>query len=219
MFKDEDAKFVTTSFINFEQIESISKFRSCSGHNSGRIFNKAEPISSLKHYIQPKNEYFGTEDQVKVLAPFDGKIVLISSKFNNERGQSMLLRPYNELWTLGLTHVNPLPELKRGDKFSAGDLLAYASTGKDHPPYPASFDVGVNYFWQLDLGVDSVFNHMTDEALMEFAKYNVTIENIIVSLEERLSKPCDCYERGDTECGFRTSVEDPEHVVKLRKVE
>ena len=54
---------------------------------------------------------------------------------------------------------------------------------------------------------------------MEFAKYNVTIENIIVSLEERLSKPCDCYERGDTECGFRTSVEDPEHVVKLRKVE
>src|SRR5437868_5023633 len=75
--KYKTVNFVTAAPLDMTQMESISKFRSCSGHDySGHnIAGEVETGRSMKHYASPLHEFRGTEDKVKVFAPFDGKII------------------------------------------------------------------------------------------------------------------------------------------------
>jgi len=217
IFKNENEKFVTANFVNFEQIDSITKYRSCYGHNAGRIIDSGEPVSSLKHYVNVNYEDLEEGERVKVYAPFDGRIIgSYSRELDNDK--HIFLKPKGSLWAMGFDHVEPFEQVKLGYKFSAGELLGYATINKDHPDI-GGFDVETGYVFQLDYGSDSVFNHMTDKTLVQFAEYGVTPENIIVSRDEREANPCECYEGEDTDCRFGTPTNDREHSVKLERLE
>lgn len=76
---DPDAKTITAVPLDLSQIQGISKFRSCSGHDrAGYNFNKVlETDRSMKHYIYPAPEFQGTVDKIKMFAPFDGTVAMI----------------------------------------------------------------------------------------------------------------------------------------------
>ena len=211
--KDEDEKFITASFVDPEQIEAISKFRSCAGHNSGRILDADEPVSSLKHYVNPKPEYTSPDNRFQIYAPFDGRIIGGSTAITN-RGKHVFLSPSYSAWAMGFDHIDPLPKVKFGYTFKAGELLGYASFNEEHPE-SSGIDVELAFLPQLDYGVASVFSHMTDDVLEEFAEYSVAPENMVISREEREANPCECHVREDTECAFDRSVEDLRDMVKL----
>lgn len=213
LFKEEDKKLITESFVDFEQIDGITKFRSCYGHDSGRILNKKEPPSSLKHYVIPKDEYVKTEDKVKIFAPFDGKVLWVGT-MHADRGVHLILLPRKSLWGLGFDHINLKEGIGRGYKFSAGDLLGYASTGDDEE-YPGSFDVELGYLPQIDSGSDSAFNHMTEEVLQQFEEYGLSQNEMVITMEEREKDPCECVQMGESDCVFRPENTYPDQAVKL----
>ncbi len=72
---EESTHFIVANPLNLSQIQRISKFRSCIGHDySGlNIEREKETLRSMKHYIEPLPSLIGT-DQVNIFAPFDGEI-------------------------------------------------------------------------------------------------------------------------------------------------
>jgi hypothetical protein len=73
------AKTITSVPLDLTQIKSISKFRSCAGHDrAGYNFNQVlETDRSMKHYLYPVPEFQGTLDKVKMYTPFDGTVAMI----------------------------------------------------------------------------------------------------------------------------------------------
>ena len=88
-----DAKYITAVPVDLNQINSISKYASCSGHNrDGYTFDKTLVSNlSLKHYWYPIASLQGTTDKVKVFAPFDGTVSVIQL----EADKGGLGRPQN----------------------------------------------------------------------------------------------------------------------------
>ncbi|MBU0707766.1 hypothetical protein KKG41_05340 [Patescibacteria group bacterium] len=219
-FKNEDAKFVTANFIDLEQIEGITKFRSCYGHNAGRIINNDEPASSLKNYVNAKSKQaLGEGVRINIYAPFDGFIFGGYSNEGSVHDRHIFLAPNFSGWAMAYDHIDPLPKVKFGHRFSAGDLLGYGKLNPDHPEDAGSFDVEMGFVPQIDIGVDSVFNHMTDGVLKEFADYGITPENIIVSREEREANPCECHEDGGSDCRFYPEHTYPDQAIRAEVIE
>jgi len=69
-------QFITSNPVDLSQINRISKFRSCIGHDySGtNSEGRQESNRSMKHYVEPINSLAGTSGELQVFAPFDGRI-------------------------------------------------------------------------------------------------------------------------------------------------
>lgn len=91
-----DAKYITAVPVDLNQINSISKYASCSGHNrDGYTFDKIQVSNlSLKHYWYPVAAFQGTLDKVKVFAPFNGTV----STIQLEADKKGLGRPEEWKW-------------------------------------------------------------------------------------------------------------------------
>ena len=89
----ETENFIVANPVDLEQINSISKFRSCAGHDySGTNVNgEFETQRSMKHYLEPKQGLEPT-NSVKVFAPFDGIISEIEVD-QDPRGKQVWLSP------------------------------------------------------------------------------------------------------------------------------
>src|SRR3989338_5740882 len=137
-----DAKYITAVPLDLTQIKSISKYRSCAGHDrAGYSFEKTyETDRSMKHYIYPVQEFQGTTNKVKMFAPFDGTINSIQI-------------------------VN--------DEDPAITYIYYIRENGT----------------QIEV-LGSIFDHMTDPVLVEFAKYGLTPENTKFSKEYRDANTC-----------------------------
>ena len=76
---DPDVKTITSVPVDLTQILSISKYRSCSGHDrAGYNFQKTlETDRSMKHYLFPIAQFQGTTNKIKLFAPFDGIVAMV----------------------------------------------------------------------------------------------------------------------------------------------
>lgn len=68
------ATYITANPVDLSQIEKISKFRSCAGHDfSGHNFlGETETDRSMKHYLKPLSAF--DDNKAALYAPFDGQV-------------------------------------------------------------------------------------------------------------------------------------------------
>lgn len=195
------AKYITAMPVDLAQIEDISKYRSCAGHDrSGYSFDKTlETERSMKHYLYPVKAFQGTIDKVKVFAPFDGTVSRIDLEKDNPYAREKsgngitFTTPMDPNAAFSYGHIYFVKEFKVGDNVTAGELVGYAALGN----VGDSFDIDLTAKeWVQGHGkpntevLGSAFDHMTDSVLAEFAKYGITTQNMIDTKEYRDAHPC-----------------------------
>lgn len=199
------AKYITTMPLDLSQIQGISKYRSCAGHDfAGYSFEQTQETNrSMKHYVYPIPAFQGTIDKVKMFAPFDGTVSNIELESDHagepgKRPQSgngiTFSTPADENVGFSFDHIYFVREFKVGDEVRAGDLIGYAALGDKGN----DFDLVLSGSrLKNEKAYGSVFDHMTDSVLSEFAKYGITPENTKVTKEYRDANPCNFGGQGD----------------------
>lgn len=201
-------KFIVSNPVDLSQIKKISKFRSCSGHDfSGQnVDGVREENRSMKHYFKPVDQLASSIGEVKVFAPFNGRIKSVRDE-REPRGKETILESETTSWDVTIFHLDLLPTLKEGSEISAGQLIGHAhiaSQGNDFDIAVTKFVWGIPDFKNLSsdqaekmqefffsmIMMDSVFNHMTPDVTSDFEKFGITNENIIITAEERDKNPC-----------------------------
>ena len=187
--KQMEEKFITANPLDLSEITSLSKFRSCMGHDySGKnTSGETETNRSMKHYITLKE---GVQ-KAKAFAPFDGEVTSIEQP---ERGYQVWLKPdANPNFAFIFFHLEP--SVKKGDKVKAGDLLGYGLIVGEG----GNFDMTIKGFEGFGGPkiFDSPFYHMSNEVLGEYQNKGITLENIIISKEARDKNPCTFGQRPD----------------------
>lgn len=209
----ETPPFITSVPTQLEKISAISYFRSCAGHDfSGyNVDGQFERNRSMKHYFNPLPELNEMNNEIEIYAPFDGEIVILSPDeglgeaiFSNERGKFLLIKEANTDWHFGIFHIDLLETVEEGDKVSSGELLGYASLkGAGNFDFSLQYGSGDTLFeWFVSeiIGfdkpsffnqLDSMFNHMSEDVKAEFRRYDVPVDDMIISKETRDSLGCD----------------------------
>jgi hypothetical protein len=184
--------FVTSAPFDISQMQSVSKFRSCSGHDySGLDINGAtETNRSMKNYAVPLHEFNGTSDKVKVIAPFDATVLNNSP---GKMGDNLDLVPAQApgyIYELG--HIASLKNLTKGNHVKSGQLLGYYAVEAGG----SAFDLqlwfgGTNQTINTTSGeFDSLFAHLSPDLAKQLAAHGLTADNLIVSKAERDANPC-----------------------------
>lgn len=182
---------ITTSPVDISQISQISKFRSCFGHNfsAADTDGVVESDRSMKHYFQVVSSLSGY-DKVKIVAPFDGIVVMADSSLDAPFGWQMAVSPAaNPTQEMVIFHIDPAPGIGVNSKIKAGQLLGYT-----HPPDGLTFDIA--YGWPvgnhpIPQTLDSLFNHMSKSVLAQYAQRGLTPANAVISKAQRDAQPCD----------------------------
>jgi len=198
IWPDQTAKYIVASPVDLEQIKSISKYRSCAGHiRDGYSFERIREYDrSMKHYFFPVEEFQGTLDKVKVYSPVDGEIVHI----DYEKDKIIPERPHNgggihispdmdKRVKVVLGHIYTVKDYKVGNRVKAGELIGYASLGNAGN----DFDVDLSSVQKADGDVEilgSIFDHMIEPVLAQFAKYGITEDNTKFTKEYADANPC-----------------------------
>ncbi|MBC7463513.1 MAG: hypothetical protein H7227_04540 [Actinobacteria bacterium] len=194
-----DAKYITAVPVDLDQINSISKYASCSGHNrDGYTFDKILVTNlSLKHYWYPITTFQGTLDKVKVFAPFNGTVSTIQLEADKgglgrpKNGNGLGLstsEDKNVIFSFG--HIYFSKKLKIGDSVKAGELLGYAALSDPN----FDFDIDLEGKTHAPNGAEilgSIFDHMTKKVLDTFVAHSITPEEMKIPLAQRQSNPCD----------------------------
>jgi len=192
-----DAKYISATPVDLTQIQSISKYRSCSGHNrDGYTFDQVlETNRSLKHYFYPIAQLQGTLDKVKMFAPFDGTVSSINLETNKVGGRPMtgngigLSTPLDKSVSFVFGHIYFVKTFKVGDSIKAGELLGYAALGDK----AFDFDLDLLGTQRTKDGQEilgSIFDHMTPTVLAAFASYGITPVNTKETKAFRDLHPC-----------------------------
>lgn len=193
-----DAKYITAMPVDLTQIQSISKYRSCAGHDrSGYTFTQVlETNRSMKHYLYPISAFRSTIDKVKMFAPFDGMVAALNWEKDKVGGRPQggngidFSTPVDKNVVFGFGHIYFVKDFKVGDKIMAGELIGYAALGDKENDFDIDLK-GARYNNDGKEMLDSAFDHMTNEVLSEFAKYGITPENTKFTKEYRDANPCD----------------------------
>jgi len=194
-----NAEYITAVPVDLDQINSISKYASCSGHNrDGYTFEKVLTSNlSLKHYWYPIAVFQGTTDQVKVFAPFDGIVSIIQLEANKgalgrpKTGNGLGLSTSvdkNVVFEFG--HIYFTKSFKVGDSVRSGQLLGYAALGD--PGF--DFDIDLTGKSRAPDGAEilgSIFDHMSKKVLDAFAVHGITPAEMKISIADRKKQPCD----------------------------
>lgn len=194
-----NAIYITAVPVDLDQINSISKYASCSGHNrDGYTFEKVLTSNlSLKHYWYPIAVFQGTTDQVKVFAPFDGIVSIIQLEANKgalgrpKTGNGLGLSTSvdkNVVFEFG--HIYFTKSFKVGDAIKSGQLLGYAALGD--PGF--DFDIDLTGRSRAPDGAEilgSIFDHMSKKVLDAFAVHGITPAEMKISIADRQKQPCD----------------------------
>lgn len=193
------AKYITAVPVDLSQIQSISKYRSCAGHDrSGYSFEQIlETDRSMKHYFYPVPEFQGTIDAVKMFAPFDGTVVALDWEKDKVGGRPQngngihISTSADPSAMFGFGHIYFAKDFNIGDTVKAGQLIGYAALGDTGNDFDLDLDTlgGTNAYNGKEV-LGSVFDHMTDSVLAEFAKYGVTPENTKFTKQYRDADPC-----------------------------
>ena len=198
-----DVKYISVLPVDLTQIMSISKYRSCSGHNrDGYTFDQVlETNRSLKHYFYPVAQFQGTLDKVKMFAPFDGTVASINLEAAKVGGRPMngngigLSTSLDKAVLFQFGHIYFVKAFKVGDSVKGGELIGYAALGEKE----FDFDLDLLGTWPAKDGKEilgSVFDHMTPSVLAAFASVGVTPLNTKETKAFRDQHPCDFNGQG-----------------------
>ena len=180
---NDDLRFIIANPLDLSQIQRMSLFRSCIGHDYSGLNTggEKETLRSMKHYLEPLPSLIGT-NKIKIFAPFDGKIVEIR---DGPPGKGIYIAAHAApSWKFIFFHVVPAAEIEKGTSVKAGEQVGTVST-EIH-----NFDFALKQFgWKRQV-FDSPLMHMKETVLEEYAQNGITLENIIVSKEVRDAHPC-----------------------------
>lgn len=179
----DDLRFIVANPLDLSQIQRMSIFRSCIGHDySGlNIEGEEETLRSMKHYLEPLPALVGT-DQIKIFAPFDGKVTEI---LDGPPGQAIYISAKAApSWKFIFFHVIPAAGIEEGTLVQAGELVGTVST-EIH-----NFDFALKEFGWKGQVFDSPLLHMKETVLQEYVDNGITLENSILSKETRDAEPC-----------------------------
>lgn len=159
----------------------------------------------MKHYFKPVDSLAASIGEVKVFAPFNGRIKSVRDE-REPRGKETILESKTTSWDVTIFHLDLLPTLKEGSEISVGQLIGYAhiAQGNDFDIAITKFVGGIPDFKSLSsdqaekmqefffsmIMMDSVFNYMTSGVISDFEKFGITNENIIITAEARDKNPC-----------------------------
>lgn len=175
-----DDAFIVFNPLDLDQIDLISKFRSCVGHDySGlNVDGEKETLRSMKHYIE---QLPGVQiSEVKVFAPFDGTVREIQE---SPPGQTVYIS-VDGGWNFIFFHINLEPGIAEGTDVESGQLIGYVDKSAHN------FDMGLKKFGIIRQTFDSPFLHMSKPVLDEYVQRGITLENIITPKTTRDSEPC-----------------------------
>lgn len=195
--KDLGDRFITSNPIDLEQIERISQFRSCIGHDySGyNTDGELEKNRSMKHYLEPKTEYTDSTDKVKIFAPFDGFISEITQEQSERGSQVWIDSSKTQGYYFVFFHVGLEDGLKIGSQVTSGELIGYADLENAE-----NFDIAlkkVNEHGDAIDTYDSPLNHMTKSVYREYSQKGITTSTVILSKEDRDKILCEFGVRSD----------------------
>lgn len=200
---------ITSSPFNPSEIASITKFRSCAGHDfaegsaDGQILSadpQYEKFSSMKHYIHLVKQNAG--DTTEVFAPFDGVVIKVgadsgaqpSAKTYANPGRDIDFVPYaNPAITFTYAHVYGI-SLKPGDTVTSGQKVAYHEIQSINVGH-SSFDIAMSKFGMAAMRAMatkrlSMMNYLSPSVADLLAKSGLVPENSIWSAAYRAANPC-----------------------------
>jgi hypothetical protein len=209
---------ITASPVDPAQIQWVSKFRSCAGHEyySTPDYNSlTEGDSNMKHYFYVASQYLNSGKSVKLYAPFDGTVHFMEIG-GTGKGAIIEHQPFDG-WYVAIYHVDP--SVADGATLKSGQLLGY-----DHLTGGiVSFDMAMQRFKtptdpQSDLlkNLESIFDHMDSNVSAQWAAHGITTANIIVDRAYRAANSCQCAANQpqqaagfkSSECYFESSPDD-----------
>lgn len=222
--KDPPPLFVA-NFTELDKIEKISRYRSCAGHvtvpQDGR-----EARRNMKHYFWVKPEY-NKSRTVEIYSPYDGYVADIRSDFKENLEGEIWISPQKiffmvpplGVWNFSVQHIDIRPDLKLGDRVEAGELIGWLAASEERG---GSFDIvyaksgfppkRIDNWTNPFADLDSVFNHMSDEAFAEYQKKGIAPrERFLISKEERDQNLCEYSGEGP----YFVNQEDPDNWVVL----
>jgi len=182
------ALFVVAHPFDLNQIDSITKYRSCFGHNYGNktVDGETEDNRSMKHYLNLSKSIVKSGKEIPVYAPFDGEISDISSW--EDFGYDVWLTPNQgfKQWYFILFHISLDQGLKKGSKIQAGKRI-----GRVQLTPGGNFDMAVKKFKPFSAPVvDVPLKHFAPNILADYEARGITLENSIISKKYRDQNPC-----------------------------
>lgn len=209
-FKDTGiTAVITSSPFNPTETASITKYRSCSGHDfaegsaDGQVLAKDpqyEKFSSMKHYIHPVKQNAG--DATDVFAPFDGVVTKVgsdsgaqvSAKTYANAGRDIDFVPYsNPAVTFTYAHVYGI-SLKPGDVVTSGQKVGYHEVQSVNAGH-SSYDIAMSKFDATAMRAMatkrlSMMNYLAPSVADLLAKFGLAPENSIWPAVYRAANPC-----------------------------
>ncbi len=203
------------NFIDLEQFDSISKYRSCQGHLVTTLDNE-ETQRTLKHYFKVKRQYINTDDKVEIYAPFDGYVAFMAEDRCRKEGKcygggELWFFPiegkervrYEDMFGFNIIHIKPKQGLKNGDVIRAGRLLGYGDFLGGYNTVDIAIAKPTKEFKQIDgwdcpyAELDSVFKYMYRDVAIEYMKKGIRSKrSIIIDKEYRDNNLCDYENSG-----------------------
>lgn len=188
---------VTANPMEFDKTYAISKFRSASGHDYSQTWD-GETCRSMKHYFnigrnEDPNTHIPIRSQptvdapnIKIFAPFDGKIESVDSE-NIPIGKQVHIRSKNfPNFYARLFHIDLLPGFGIGSNVKSGMQIGTIGP-KDGTD--VSIEAIVLFKGNIDL---SVFELMTDKAFAPYAQKGYKRSDFIITKEYRDAHPLKC---------------------------
>lgn len=189
--------FITANPLDLSQIEALSKYRSCAGHDyrAPRLDGRTEATArSMKHYVKVKPEFRGTVDKISAFAPFDGVISVIDDDLGGPGDQQIWLTPDRRSprqWQFIFFHINLRPGLEKGSTVKAGELIGTASLRRGPDAATDNFDIALKFTRPMHRpAIGAPFVHMSKNVLEEYARYGVNANALHISEEERDRAAC-----------------------------
>ena len=166
----------------------------------------------MKHYIILKPEYQNT-GSVALYAPYDAHISGIRAAPEHGLEGEIWLDGGNE-WQFSVEHLLILDSLEVGSFVRAGELLGYVPAREFDVVYAVGAEepVEIDGWMSPFAALDSIFNNMSDDVLLDFQRFGVTDrQQLIYSKDYRDEYPC---KYRDTQGGLN-DLDHPEDWVIL----
>lgn len=204
---------ITHNFIDLSQVDSVSRYRSCHGHQTVDQWSD-EPVSNMQHYMPLLADV--EPDRVKIYAPFDGYVLGDAPYTMPDEGVTMVPKsgvpwwPFNQ-WRFAMNHTHVLPQFQDPPIHfvTAGTHVGYVNAVERNGKRNNGTQVRVgvtaippmikNGNGEPYKRLDSVFRYMSDDV---FAEYQAAFpgvksrEDFIFTKEWRQAHPC-VFREGD----------------------
>lgn len=177
--QDPVPKLATADFLQLEQIQRISKFRSGMGHDFSDEFEKCR---SMKHYYQRKS----TAVEMEMRSPVAGTIVHVESEQLPNSGKQIHIRSaLNPAFVVRVFHVGADSGITKDVTVSAGQRLGVAKT--------ETTDIAVMVFTPSGMRLISYFELMSDALFAAYQGRGITTRQVpIITRSERDAAPLAC---------------------------